>query len=204
MSDEGAGAFLARLTAKLAAAGVPNMVVGSFASSFHGIPRSSQDLDLVIDPQPESLRRFLSDLPPEDYYADADTAFDALRRRAQFNVIDMATAWKADLIVRKARPFSVEEMRRRVEGDLLGAQRLRRFSRRHADLEAGMGDSRVAAASSSCETFRGSCSCTETTSTSRTSSDGSPTWAWASSGDLSVKSLGFVGGTGIEPATRAV
>ena len=33
---------------------VPNMVVGSFASSFHGVPRSSQDLDLVIDPQPES------------------------------------------------------------------------------------------------------------------------------------------------------
>ena len=33
MTDEGAGAFLARLTAKLAAAGVPNMVVGSFARS---------------------------------------------------------------------------------------------------------------------------------------------------------------------------
>jgi hypothetical protein len=122
MSDEGAGAFLARLTGKLAAAGVPNMVVGSFASSFHGVPRSSQDLDLVIDPQPESLRRFLSDLPPEDYYADSDAALDALRRRGQFNVIDMATAWKADLIVRKARPFSVEEMRRRIEGDLLGAR----------------------------------------------------------------------------------
>lgn len=122
MSDEGAGAFLARLTAKLAAAGVPHMAVGSFASSFHGAPRSSQGLDLVIDPQPESLRRFLSDLPPEDYYADSDAALDALHRRGQFNVIDMATAWKADLIVRKARPFSVEEMRRRVEGNLLGAQ----------------------------------------------------------------------------------
>jgi hypothetical protein len=60
MSDEGAGAFLARLTVKLADAGVPSMVVGSFASSFHGVPRSSQDLDLVIDPQPESLRRFLA------------------------------------------------------------------------------------------------------------------------------------------------
>jgi len=46
MSDEGAGAFLARLTTKLAAAGVPNMVVGSFASSFHGVPRSSQDIAL--------------------------------------------------------------------------------------------------------------------------------------------------------------
>ena len=122
MTDGGAGAFLSRLTAKLAAAGVPGMVVGSFASSFHGVPRSSQDLDLVIDPQAESLRRFLSDLPTEDYYVDADAAFDALRRRGQFNVIDMATAWKADLIVRKARPFSVEEMRRRVEADLLGAR----------------------------------------------------------------------------------
>jgi hypothetical protein len=122
MSDEGAGAFLIRLTAKLAAAGVPNMVVGSFASSFHGIPRSSQDLDLVIDPQPESLRRFLADLPAADYYVDADAALDALHRRGQFNVIDMATAWKADLIVRKARPFSVEEMRRRIDGDLLGAR----------------------------------------------------------------------------------
>ncbi|HEY2901505.1 MAG TPA: hypothetical protein VGL59_13070 [Polyangia bacterium] len=122
MSDESAGAFLSRLTTKLAVAGVPNMVVGSFASSFHGVPRSSQDLDLVIDPQPDSLRRFLADLPPADYYADADAALDALRRRGQFNVIDMATAWKADLIVRKARPFSVEEMRRRIEGELLGAR----------------------------------------------------------------------------------
>ena len=97
------------------------MVVGSFASSFHGVPRSSQDLDLVIDPDAASLQRFLADLPATAYYADADAAVDALKRRGQFNVIDMATAWKADLIVRKARPFSVEEMRRRTDGDLLGA-----------------------------------------------------------------------------------
>jgi hypothetical protein len=122
MSEDAAGDFLARLTAKLAGAGVPHMVVGSFASSFHGIPRSSQDLDLVIDPESTSLRRFLADLPPADYYADADAAIDAFARRSQFNVIDMATAWKADLIVRKARPFSIEEMRRRTEGDLLGAR----------------------------------------------------------------------------------
>ncbi len=122
MSDGDAGDFLARLTAKLTAAGIPHMVVGSFASSFHGVPRSSQDLDLVIDPDGASLERFLTSLPAQEYYADADAALDALRRRGQFNVIDMATAWKADLIVRKARPFSVEEMRRPMEGDLLGAR----------------------------------------------------------------------------------
>jgi hypothetical protein len=64
MSEEGAGTFLHRLTAKLVSAGVPNMVVGSFASSFHGIPRSSQHLDLVIDPRPEALRRFSAISPP--------------------------------------------------------------------------------------------------------------------------------------------
>ena len=122
MSDGDAGDFLARLTAKLAAAGIPHMVVGSFASSFHGVPRSSQDLDLVVDPDAASLQRLLDSLPAQEYYADADAAFEALRRRGQFNVIDMATAWKADLIVRKARPFSVEEMRRPLEGDLLGAR----------------------------------------------------------------------------------
>jgi len=122
MSDGGAGDFLARLTSTLASAGVPYMVVGSFASSFHGVPRSSQDLDLVIDPHLAPLRRFLDDLPAAEYYADADAALDALHRRSQFNIIDMATAWKADLIVRRDRPFSVEEMRRRAEGDLLGTR----------------------------------------------------------------------------------
>src|SRR6185436_317642 len=66
-------------------------------------------------------RRFLADLPADAYYADSDAAVDAMQTRGQFNVIDMATAWKADLIVRKARPFSVEEMKRRREGDMLGA-----------------------------------------------------------------------------------
>jgi hypothetical protein len=122
MIDQGAGDFLARLITKLSEAGVPHMVVGSFASSFHGIPRSSQDLDVVIDPSAASLRRFLSALPVDDYYADPQAALDALRRRSQFNVIDMATAWKADLIIRKARPFSEEEMLRRQEGELLGAR----------------------------------------------------------------------------------
>lgn len=116
----GAGEFLGRLVAKLSAAAIPHMVFGSFASSFHGVPRSSQDLDLVVDPKMDSLRRLLADLPQSDYYVDSDTATDALHRRGQFNVIDMATGWKADLIVRKARPFSIKELERRQEGEVLG------------------------------------------------------------------------------------
>jgi hypothetical protein len=39
---------------KLAAAGIPYMVVGSFA--IHGVPRITQDLDIVIDQNELALR----------------------------------------------------------------------------------------------------------------------------------------------------
>jgi hypothetical protein len=114
--------LLRRLVEKLDAAGVPYMVAGSFASTYHGVPRSTQDIDVVIDPTPSSLDTFLASLPEDDYYVDADTARDALRRRSQFNLIDMATGWKVDLIVRKARAFSVEEFRRRELAELFATR----------------------------------------------------------------------------------
>jgi hypothetical protein len=117
-----AGHFLARLAALLDAATIPYMIAGSFASTFHGVARATQDLDLVIDPGRAALDTFLSSLDPDAYYADPDTARDAFRARSQFNVIDMTTAWKADLIIRKARPFSIEEFARRQPAELLGTQ----------------------------------------------------------------------------------
>jgi hypothetical protein len=41
------------------------MVSGSLASSFHGDPRATNDFDLVIDPNPSSLNRFVNSLPAE-------------------------------------------------------------------------------------------------------------------------------------------
>ena len=37
-----------------------------------------------------------------------------------FNVIDLSTGWKIDFILRKSRPFSREEFRRRVRVNLQG------------------------------------------------------------------------------------
>jgi hypothetical protein len=117
-----AGEFLARLAELLDAAEIPYMIAGSFASTFHGIARATQDLDLVVDPTRTALETLLSSLSPDVYYVDPDTARDALQRRSQFNVIDMGTAWKAYLIIRKARPFSIEELARRQPVELLGTR----------------------------------------------------------------------------------
>jgi hypothetical protein len=98
------------------------MVVGSFVSSTYGEPRSTYDLDLVIDPTHEQLEQFLSHLSKERYYVDDDVARDALRRRSMFNIIEMESAWKLDLVIRQARAFSVEELRRRQRISILGVE----------------------------------------------------------------------------------
>jgi hypothetical protein len=112
--------FLGRLIDALERAGVPYMLAGSFASSFHGEPRTTQDVDLVIHTDAAGIRRLVSGLPASDYYVDLDTALNALKRLSQFNVIDMNTGWKADLIPRKPRPFSRSEFDRRQRVDIDG------------------------------------------------------------------------------------
>jgi predicted nucleotidyltransferase len=112
-------AFLARLVAGLDDAGIPYMVAGSLGSSLLGQYRTTNDADVVIAPTPEQLERMLSALG-DDYYVDAETARKALEDRSMFNVIDFQTGSKADLIVRKDRPFSIEEFNRRRRATILG------------------------------------------------------------------------------------
>lgn len=114
------GELLASIGQRLAAAGIPYMVTGSVASSFHGEPRATRDLDLVIDPSHEALDRFVGDLPAETFYVDPEAARAALVERSQFNVIDHASGWKVDLIIRKDRPYSIQAFKRRLPAELLG------------------------------------------------------------------------------------
>lgn len=46
------------------AAGMPYMIVGSLASNFHGIPRSTRDADFVVELPSGSLDRLSGALPP--------------------------------------------------------------------------------------------------------------------------------------------
>jgi len=105
--------LFARLSAALAQAGIAYMFTGSFASSFHGTPRASNDFDLVMAPTPEQLRALKDSLPEADYYFDLEEALQELKRRGQFNIIDLASGWKVDFIIRKQRAFSLSEFDRR-------------------------------------------------------------------------------------------
>jgi hypothetical protein len=104
---------LAALVRHLEELAIPYMVTGSVASSHHGRPRTTHDIDVVIDPTPAALESLVEALAASGFYVDAERARDAFRRRRLFNVIEDETAVKIDLIIRKDRPFSIEELRRR-------------------------------------------------------------------------------------------
>src|SRR5260370_10111919 len=109
-----------RITAALNQAGIPYMLSGSFASAYYGAPRSTHDIDIVIEATPTQLRAFVQGLRSNEYYVDLDAALEAHKRQSLFNVIDLASGWKVDLVIRKSRPFSEEEFRRRQQVNLQG------------------------------------------------------------------------------------
>jgi hypothetical protein len=115
---------LARAIGILESLAIPYMVTGSLASSHHGRPRTTHDADIVVEPSRESLDRLVAALGQAGFYVDADRARDALRTRRLFNAIDQASAYKVDLIVRKERPFSMEEFRRRLSAELVPGLRV--------------------------------------------------------------------------------
>jgi hypothetical protein len=111
--------LVAAALAYLDVAGIPYMVTGSIASTYYGEARATRDLDVVIDPTAAKLDRLVASLAGAGFYVDAEAARSALEDRTQFNAIG-PDASKIDFIIRRNRPFSVEEFERRRPADLLG------------------------------------------------------------------------------------
>lgn len=117
MSLEG---FLGTVTEALGAEGIPAMLTGSLAAAVRGAFRTTTGVDLVIDPTPAALEGFAARMERAGFYVSIDAAREALETRSIFNVIDPGSGWKADLIIRKRRPFSEEEFARREPAEVLG------------------------------------------------------------------------------------
>lgn len=100
--------------------GIEYMVTGSVAGSYHGVPRSTQDIDLIVDGTEEQLLGFVRALSDEGFYVSEPAVREAVESRGRFNVIDRRNAWKVDLILRKDREFSRTEFSRRRREEALG------------------------------------------------------------------------------------
>lgn len=114
--------FLRTVVEILDDADVPYMVTGSLAAAFYGVARATQDIDVVIEVEGDEIERVVQGLLDAGFYVDRDTALEARRTHGQFNAIDSEAGWKADLIVRKERPYSRTEFERRQRVSFLGVE----------------------------------------------------------------------------------
>jgi hypothetical protein len=78
--------------------GLRYLIGGSLASSLHGIPRSTQDVDIVVEMDAEHVTQIAGALG-KTFYVDEDAMREAVARRASFNVIHLASLFKADIFV---------------------------------------------------------------------------------------------------------
>jgi hypothetical protein len=92
--------------------GVPYAVVGSLASSLHGIPRATQDVDIVASLTLANASAFANALRGE-FYLDDDAIRDAIERRRSFNVVHLTSYFKADVFIPRDDESSRLEMARR-------------------------------------------------------------------------------------------
>lgn len=112
--------FLSKIIHNLDAANIPYMICGSLSSSLYGEPRATMDIDIIIHCGIKQIKKFVSNFPEDDYYADLDSAEEALRTKSMFNIIDLNRGWKADFIFMKDSEFAQEEFARRKSANLLG------------------------------------------------------------------------------------
>lgn len=99
---------------------VAYMLTGSMASNAWGIPRTTHDLDFVIQLPPSHIKVFAEAFSNPDYCLDESTIRAAYNPPHQFNIIHVPSALKADFWLLRPDPFEKEMFKRRVQDQWFG------------------------------------------------------------------------------------
>lgn len=111
--------LLADCLRRLNEAHIAFMLTGSMASNAWGIPRTTHDLDFVIQLAPSQASTLAAHFTG-DYYLDEPAVLAAYRPPHQFNVVHVPSALKIDFWLLRPEPFEQEMFRRRVRDEWFG------------------------------------------------------------------------------------
>lgn len=104
--------------AALDAAAIPYMVVGSLASNFHGIPRSTRDADFVVELAADSLQRLEAQLP-NGLTLERQGAFETVTGTMRHLIVLAASPFVCELFVLSADAHDRERFARRQSARVL-------------------------------------------------------------------------------------
>lgn len=107
--------------AALDAAAIPYMLVGSLASNFHGIPRSTRDADLVLQLPAGGLQRLAAELPAE-LRLERQGAFEAVTGTIRYLVTLAGSPFVCELFELSDDPHDRARFARRLSARVLGRE----------------------------------------------------------------------------------
>lgn len=107
--------FLSDVVRRLESVELEYALVGSIATMSYGEPRATLDIDVVVAMGVSELEGLQELFPAPDFYLSTDAAREAVRSKAQFNVIHPESGMKVDFF---------------VAGDAVEASQIRRRLRR--------------------------------------------------------------------------
>ena len=101
-----------RIARLLDGLGIPYLAGGSIASSLLGEPRSTLDIDLVVQLRSEKVGPLVS-LLSRDFAVDEETARQAAEDHLSFAAVHLSGAFKIDFFVLEDTPLARRQMERR-------------------------------------------------------------------------------------------
>jgi predicted nucleotidyltransferase len=103
---------LSQIAATLDHEGVPYVLVGSFASSLHGLYRATADIDILADIKPDQVHALFEALKGR-FYLDEHVMREAVSQGRSFNAIHFDSVFKVDIFVSGSDEFAVAQLDRR-------------------------------------------------------------------------------------------
>lgn len=99
--------------------GIEYMLTGSMALVHYAIPRTTMDIDIVLELTSKDVDAFIKEFET-DYYVPHGRIRDAIDRSRMFNILNQKTVIKVDCVIRKDDAFQREAFSRRSRVNYAG------------------------------------------------------------------------------------
>jgi hypothetical protein len=104
---------------------IPYAITGGMAVSVWGNPRSTADIDIVVELAEKNVKPLIKKVIAlnKNIYADEDMVKDALAHKSEFNFIDPDIGFKIDFFVLSDNPYNKLKIKRAILRDVFGVGR---------------------------------------------------------------------------------
>lgn len=98
------------------------MVTGSIVSSIQGEPRTTHDVDILVNIKSEHVSALLKAFSPPKFYLSEIAIKEALVHKSMFNLIDTEEGTKIDFWILSNGAFDKSRFERKYEESVLGTK----------------------------------------------------------------------------------